>query len=151
MAENWKRLLPALNALDAQLSLEEALDEAAQGDGDVKGYCFTAETIGVLEGKTLDVSGCRFERCVFSELDFSRLSFVDCVFEKCELSNVRLNSAAFQRVEFINCRMTGMEIMRGALMSVLFSGCMMDYLTGAASFDDCYTKLENQIRRYLQE
>ena len=33
----------------------------------------------------------------------------------------------------------------------LVDGCMMDYLTGAASFDDCYTELENQIHRYLQE
>ena len=33
----------------------------------------------------------------------------------------------------------------------LVDGCMMDYLTGTASFDDCYTKLENQIRCYLQE
>lgn len=33
----------------------------------------------------------------------------------------------------------------------LIDGCMMDYLTGKASFDDCYTKLENQIHRYLQE
>ena len=33
----------------------------------------------------------------------------------------------------------------------LVDGCMMDYLTGKATFDDCYTELENQIRRYLQE
>ena len=33
----------------------------------------------------------------------------------------------------------------------LIDGCMMDYLTGIASFDDCYAELENQIGRYLQE
>lgn len=33
----------------------------------------------------------------------------------------------------------------------LVDGCTMDYLTGIASFDDCYAELENQISRYLQE
>ena len=33
----------------------------------------------------------------------------------------------------------------------LVDGCMMDYLIGVASFDACYTELETQIRRYLQE
>ena len=33
----------------------------------------------------------------------------------------------------------------------LVDGCMTDYLTGAASFDDCYTKLEDLPKKTLEQ
>lgn len=62
-----------------------------------------AARLKMSRGKTLDFSGCRFERCTFGEMDFKRIGFVDCVFEKCEMSNLRLVNAAFQRVRLIDC------------------------------------------------
>lgn len=121
MAEKWKLMEPSIRGLQ-QGMLEEAIENALCEDGDIQNICFVSERVDGIEGQTLDISGCRFERCTFGDMDFGRLSFVDCVFDKCELSNLRLSSAAFQRVQFLNCRMTGMELMRGALMSVLFSG-----------------------------
>ena len=84
MAERWKLFEPVCRAEAATNTLEEALEATALEDGEVKGLCFTGENIGLLEGKTLELSACRFERCSFVGLDFGRLSFVDCIFEKHE-------------------------------------------------------------------
>lgn len=137
MAENWKAAAPMMSAqLPLGDSLTEAVERALNEDGDLRGMRFVGETLEALEGGTLDISGCVFERCVFTEMDFKRLSFVDCVFDKCEWSNLRMVSAAFQRVAFRNCRMTGVEMMRGVLMNTAFDACMLDY----ASFSE--TKMD---------
>lgn len=133
MAEKWKIAAPETDAqLAADMALTDAVRRALEEDGDLRGMRFTDETLDAVEGGTLDVCGCVFERCVFTEMDLKRLSFVDCLFDKCEWSNLRTVSATFQRVVFRNCRMTGVEMMRGALMNTAFDACMLDY----ASFSE---------------
>ena len=140
MKESWKIAVPAVTAC-TEASLEETVAQALDEDGDIIGRCFRDETLEAVSGRTLDFSGCRFERCTFGEWELSRLSFVDCVFEKCEWSNARLENCTLQRVEFHHCRLTGAEWLRGTVINVLFDGCMMDY----ASFSE--TKLDRVFLR----
>lgn len=129
MANQWKIAQPSLTELVDGISLQQEAEEAVFENDDLRCRRYTDQTLDRLEGQTLDVNGCVFERCTFGEMDLKRLSFVDCVFDKCEWSNARLTNAAFQRVRFQNCRLTGMELLRGVLMNVCFDGCMMDYLS----------------------
>ena len=89
MAEKWKPLEPTLPGLQEGGNLQVQVERALADDGDVRAMVFVDEAVAGLEGRTLDFSGCRFERCAFGEMDVERLSFVDCVFDKCELSNMR--------------------------------------------------------------
>lgn len=128
MKESWKIAPPALGAgLKHDLSLAQAVAQAIEEDGDVRGRYFSDERLDAIDGSALDFSGCRFERCTFGEWELSRLSFADCVFEKCEWSNACLENCTFQRTAFQHCRLTGMEWLRGVMMNTLFDGCMMDY------------------------
>ena len=150
MAEKWKVAAPVVSAqLREEESLAEAIERALDEDGDLRGMHFTGETLDAMEGGTLDISGCVFERCVFTEMDFKRLSFVDCVFDKCEWSNLRMVSATFQRVSFRNCRMTGVEIMRGVLMNASFDACMLDYASLSETKLDRVSFAECRMRESL--
>lgn len=133
MAGEWK-IAPVTFAAPLQAGdmLRAAAQEAIQTGVDLTARHFCDDALEALEGETLDISGCIFERCRFGELDLKRLSFVDCVFDKCEWSNVRLTGVACQRVQFRNCRMTGLELLRGMLMNTVFESCMLDY----ASFSE---------------
>lgn len=105
MAEKWKIAAPQTEKeRPLGISLMDAVGQALNEDGDLRGMRFADEALEAMEGGTLDISGCIFERCTFAEMDFKRLSFVDCVFDKCEWSNLRIVNAAFQRVSFRNCR-----------------------------------------------
>lgn len=133
MAGEWKIVPPVFAApLQKGDSLRMAAEQALDKGEDLVARHFCDEALEDFEGRTLDISGCLFERCRFGALDFKRLSFVDCVFDKCEWSNVRLTDATCQRVQFRNCRMTGLEILRGMLMNTVFESCMLDY----ASFSE---------------
>lgn len=150
MAEKWKVAAPVVSAqLTAGESLTEAIERALDEDGDLRGMHFVGETLDTMEGGTLDIFGCVFERCAFAEMDFKRLSFVDCVFDKCEWSNLRMVSATFQRVSFRNCRMTGVEIMRGVLMNTSFDACMLDYASLSETKLDRVSFAECRMRESL--
>jgi len=155
MAEKWKVNEPAFSQMIEEGSdLTGAVEKAIDAGDDLRGRRFCGETLDFVEGQTLDMTGCVFERCTFGELDLKRISFVDCVFDKCEWSNVRLTNATFQRVKFIHCRMTGLELLRGVLMNVCFESCMMDYVSlsetklDRVAFEQCRMResLWNDVR-----
>ena len=110
MNGNWKWNEPSPQEIPQKAAgMREMMEEAATSGEDLRGKHFVDEHLDLIEGQSLDIAGCVFERCTFGEMDVKRRSFADCIFVKCEWSNARLSNAAFQRVRFVNCRMTGVE------------------------------------------
>ena len=111
--------------------LEEAVNVALDENTDVEGCRFYGEEMPDTAGKTLEFSGCLFEKCVIRPSS-GRLVFVDCVLDTCDLSGADFIKCTFQRIAFRHCRMTGARFSETPLMNVSFSECQMNL----ASFAD---------------
>ena len=73
MAGEWKITAPVIAAgLPDGGDLMQAAEQAMEEDGELRGLLFHQQTLAGFEGRTLEISGCRFERCTFSGLDFKR-------------------------------------------------------------------------------
>ena len=53
--------------------------------------------------------GCRFTKCVLTEVDFSGSLFNDCTFEECDLSLINVEGCEFTNVTFSACKLMGVN------------------------------------------
>lgn len=117
----------------AERELESAVSDAVRQRLDIDAAHFSGGEADGFSGVAMEFSGCRFERCAFSNWDFKRVSFVDCVFAHCDFSGLRLSNATLRRVRFESCRLTGMEWLGASLADVAFNDCAADYIV----FSEC--------------
>src|SRR5688500_6161714 len=86
------------------------------------------KTIGAAEWDTLELSGARYRRVLFQDVDMTELVDHGSTFEECTFGNVRFNVSEHTDAQFLNC-----SFIRCSFFDATFRGCK---LTGSV-FDSC--------------